>query len=258
MENSTIQLGSDSLQISHSMLFTMIDGSICNVISGTNSTQTCYICGTTPKQMNKTVTENRLSNESLYRYGLSVLHCWIRSLECLLHIAYRLPLKTWQVRGENSKQIFNATKSSIQQKFKKDMGLILDKPRPGFGSTNDGNTARRFFEKPELSDAITGINVSLIKKLGIILKIISSGREINVTKFTNLVKEIKEIYLANYSWYYMPISLHKLLIHGPDIISSFIMPIGKLSEEALKARYKDIRRFRERHTRKTSRIDTKI
>ncbi|EFN79904.1 hypothetical protein EAI_01958, partial [Harpegnathos saltator] len=39
----------DSLQVSHNMLFTMIDGSICNVISGTNSTQTCYICGATPK-----------------------------------------------------------------------------------------------------------------------------------------------------------------------------------------------------------------
>lgn len=256
LKHSTIQFGSDSLQVSHNMLFTMIDGSICNVISGTNSTQTCYICGATPKETNRRGIENRLPNESVYRYGLSTLHLWIRSFECLLHIAYRLPLKTWQVRGDNAKKIFAATKSNIQQKFKKDMGLIVDKPKPGFGSTNDGNTARRFFEKPELSGAITGLNVSLIKKLSIILKIISSARQINITKFTNLVEETKKIYLANYSWYYMPISLHKLLVHGPDIISSFIMPIGKLSEEALKARHKDIRHFREHHTRKTSRIDT--
>ena len=41
------------------------------------------------------------------------------------------------------------------------MGLIVDKPKPGYGSTNDGNTARRFFQNPDLSAKITGINKQL-------------------------------------------------------------------------------------------------
>lgn len=42
------------------------------------------------------------------------------------------------------------------------MGLIVDKPKPVYGSTNDGNTARRFFQNPELSAKITGIVKELI------------------------------------------------------------------------------------------------
>ena len=67
--------------------------------------------------------------------------------ECMLHISYRLDIKKWQVRSDEDK-------SSVQKRsedIKKHMGLIVDKPKPGIGNANDGNTARRFFMKPELS-----------------------------------------------------------------------------------------------------------
>jgi hypothetical protein len=35
-----------------------------------------------------------------------------------------------------------------------------------------------------------------------------------------------------YGWYYMSVTVHKLLIHGADIIQNCIVPIGNLSEEA--------------------------
>lgn len=50
--------------------------------------------------------------------------------------------------------------------------------------------------------------------------------------------------------------MHKLLIHGSDIISHHQIPIGQLSEEALEATHKDIRYIREHHTRKSSRKNT--
>lgn len=34
------------------MIFTMLDGSIANILSGTNSTARCFICGASPKEMN--------------------------------------------------------------------------------------------------------------------------------------------------------------------------------------------------------------
>jgi hypothetical protein len=92
--------------------------------------------------------------------------------------------------------------------------------------------------------------------LAIILKVIASGNRIKMETFATLLTETKKIYLENYNWYYMPVSLHKILIHGPAIITSFFVPIGILSEEALECRHKDFRRIREHNTRKTSRLNT--
>lgn len=52
----------------------------------------------------------------------------------------------------------------------------------------------------------------------------------------------------------MPPSVLKVLIHGTDVIQPALLPIGELSEEAQEAKNKDIRRFREHHTRKSSKI----
>lgn len=256
LTTSALSLDEKVINVSFKMVFTMIDGSICNVVSGTRSSQTCYICGAKPSDMNKTGIENRTPDISQYKYGLSTLHAWIRSFECVLHIAYRLPFKTWQVRSADHKSILKERKENIQKAFKEQLGLIVDKPKPGFGSTNDGNTAKRFFKNFSISSAITGINENLIKNLGIILNVMSSGEEINVDRFSLLLNDTKDLYLANYSWYYLPVSLHKIFIHGPAVISSLIMPIGMLSEDALEGRHKDIRYIREHSTRKTSRNHT--
>lgn len=66
-----------------------------------------------------------------------------------------------------------------------------------------------------------------------------------------------DLYLKHYSWYYMP-SVHKVLCHGKAVISSYVLPIGQLSEEAQEARNKDNRKYRELFTRKTSRIHTNM
>lgn len=54
----------------------------------------------------------------------------------------------------------------------------------------------------------------------------------------------------------MPQSVHKILIHGADIIEKVSLPIGMMSEEALEARNKDFRSYRLNHTRKDSRLHT--
>jgi len=55
-------------------------------------------------------------------------------------------------------------------------------------------------------------------------------------------------------WYYIPASIHKLLIHGSDIVKNAIVPIGQLSEDAQEANHKYFRKYRENHSRKMSRI----
>lgn len=59
-----------------------------------------------------------------------------------------------------------------------------------------------------------------------------------------------------YGWYRMSASLHKILIHGADIIKSLPLPLGQLSEDVLEASHKSYKKLRQYHSRKTSRIDT--
>ena len=150
-----------------------------------------------------------------------------------------------------------AKKQEIQQQFRNEMGLLVDQVKPGgSGTTNDGNTARRFFQNYEDSARITGINVNLLKRCAVILQTLSSGFAINSAACRQYSIETAQLYLQEYSWYYMPVTMHKILIHGADIIRTSILPIGQLSEEAQESRNKDLKYFRRSHTRKTSREHT--
>lgn len=136
------------------------------------------------------------------------------------------------------------------------MALYVDIPKQGFGSTNNGNTARRFFRDPNMTSKITGIDEGLIRRFGIILQTLACGKNINIAKFESYALETAELYIKLYPWYYMPSSVHKILFHGSKIIDSYLLPIGELSEEAQEARNKDFKRFREYHTRKHCRSAT--
>lgn len=85
---------------------------------------------------------------------------------------------------------------------------------------------------------------------------ISSGYEINYERFDEYSKETAKLYVKLYNWYRMPPSVHKMLIHGSLAIKYALVPIGQLSEEAQESRNKDYIRFREHHSRKSSRINT--
>lgn len=252
---SICSVDGSQISVTHKLLLTMTDGKVCNALTDTRSTQKCYICGATPSMMNDEL-RNFQSNDEHFGFGLSTLHAWIRTFECLLHISYRLDLKKWQVRGDDDKACMKQRSNVIRKELKDRMGLIVDKPKPGFGNSNDGNTARRFFSNAELTGEITGLDVTLIKRFHVILRTLSSGYDINCSDFEKYCRETRKLYIDLYSWYCMPVTVHKILMHSAEVIKSCILPIGQLSEEAQEARNKDCRRFRERHTRKHSRIAT--
>ena len=238
--------------IKHILTMTMINGKVASAITET-SPQTCYICGAKPSQMNKIDDLLLLDiNEESLQYGMSTLHAWIRMFECLLHISYRLGIKKWQIRT-NERPLVEERKKQIQQEFKQRLGLLVDMPKQGSGTTNDGNTARTFFKNISISAEITGISENIIKRFFVILRTISSMEKINVEAFRAYCLETAKLYVSEYGWYYMPASVHKILIHGHLIISSAVLPIGRLSEEAQESRNKDLRKYREHFTRKSSR-----
>ncbi|XP_044572242.1 uncharacterized protein LOC123257406 [Drosophila ananassae] len=243
--------------VDHILQLTMVDGKVCNALSETSSSK-CYICQARPTEMNdidkclqKKVRTDR------YEFGLSPLHAYIRFFEYFLHVSYKLEIRQWQIRGKENKELVQRRKQNIQSEFREKMGLIVDKPRTGgSGNSNDGNTARTFFNNPHLSAEITGIEQHLIEKCATVLQALSSGYKINVEKFRKLALDTARELTTKYSWYYLPSSVHKILIHAPDVIKYALVSIGELSEEAAESRNKDVKKYRLNHTRKTSRIAT--
>ncbi|XP_029164495.1 uncharacterized protein LOC114935764 [Nylanderia fulva] len=245
------------IRVQYNMNFTMIDNKVCNAVSETKSTLRCYLCNATSKDFNdiRKMLQRKVETSNL-RFGISTLHAWIRLFECCLHLSYKLTIKKWRVNSDEEREIVETRKSIIQRGFQTQLGLIVDRPKPGCGSTNDGNMARRFFENSTTSATITGVSGSLINRFHVILQVISSGFEIDNELFRAYFLETANEFVKLYPWYYMPTSIYKLLIHGPEIIEHFLLPIGQLSKEAQEARNKDIKRFREDFTRKCSREKT--
>ena len=87
------------------------------------------------------------------------------------------------------------------------------------------------------------------------MSVINCGYDIDEDKFNMYAKETALFYTEHFNWFYMPRTVHQVLIHGCKVMSNFFIPLGALlSEEAQEARNKDHKYLREFHTRKTSRI----
>ena len=197
----------------------MVDGRVCNSATGTSSTMRCYICKLTIKDFNNLdkVLKHEVDQSTL-GFGLFTLHAWIRFYECLLHLSYKLTIKKWQARNESEKMIILNRKKDIQEKFKQQLGIIVDKPKPGYGNSNDGDSARRFFQNSEISAAITEVDKTLIQRFNLVLQTISCEFAVNIENFQNYCIETAKLYLNLYPWYNMPVCVHKILIHGSIVV----------------------------------------
>ncbi|XP_065679128.1 uncharacterized protein LOC136093881 [Hydra vulgaris] len=258
---SKVIIAGQTLDVHHIIDITMIDGKVQTIIStATTSTPCCSVCGISPKFMNDLpiVLKKEVKNENLQN-GISTLHAWIRLFECLLHIAYKIPIQKWQARGVDDKAIVATRKKKIQVAFQNEMGLVVDQPcSGGAGTSNDGNTARRVFQQAEKSAEIMGVSPVLIRRLHSILSVMSSGFDIEPNKFKKYCFETAELYTQLYIWYPMSQTLHKVLIHGHLVIEFFSLPLGMMSEEAQEASNKYFKKYRECFSRKCDRKKTNL
>ena len=253
-----LEVCGSSIEVNCIIELTMIDGKVQTILSKkNNSYQCCSVCGVSPKNMNSLDILNIDYTNREFKYGLSSLHAWIRFFEMLLHIAYKKETRKWQARSKEHKEKASEAKQKIQTDFMNKMGLVVDFPKSGgSGTSNDGNTSRRAFAVYEQTAEILGIDQNLIFRFYIILVTLSSGYEIDCLKFKDYCFDTFRLYVSLYPWYYMAQSVHKVLIHGHDIIKSLTLPIGLMSEEAQEAGNKDFKSYRENFSRKTSRKAT--
>ena len=66
----------------------------------------------------------------------------------------------------------------------------------------------------------------LIHRFQILLNTINSSKNIDVGKFHTYCMDTAKLYVKLYGWYYMPITAHKVLIHGSKMVSEAILPLG--------------------------------
>jgi len=111
------------------------------------------------------------------------------------------------------------------------MGLNVDSPKQNVsGSSNVGNTASRAIANYELLSLILNICVQILKKCRIILINISREFKIDPEKCRELCRESFDLYLKKYPWYPLSPTLHKVLVHGHQIIKSSFLPVNTLGE----------------------------
>ena len=211
----------ENLTVLHKVDVTMIDGKVATALSTvTNSSQCCSVCGSMPSQMNQlNIVCNLPLTPTGLKYCLSTLHAWIRSMECLLKVGYKTEVKKWALRSDVDKEKVKAKKNLIQSRFRNEVGLVIDIPRSGgSGSSNNSNTARRFFRNAEQTAPIINVDVHLIKRIYVVLCTLSSGFMIDADKLKDYCLETAQLFIQLYPWYYIPQSLHKILIHGWQVV----------------------------------------
>lgn len=189
--------------IRYNVNFTMIDGKVCNALTGQKSSSNCNICNASPLQMNNIELikgKEETFKTEFYKFGLSPLHCKIRFMEALLNIRYHKEFEKNSCRGFKDEK--KKRKKLIQEKLKASIGILVDVVKQGFGTTNSGNTARRFFDpvnRQQIAD-ILEIDTELIRRPCVILEVLPANKKINTELFEKCCYETAELWVKLYEW----------------------------------------------------------
>ena len=92
----------------------------------------------------------------------------------------------------------------------------------------------------------------------VVLQRLSSGSQIDPDAFQIYCRNVANRYVELYSWYYMPPSLHCILMHWYEVVQRFSLLIGMLYKEAQETLNKDFKKFREHFSCKCSRTKTNM
>jgi len=253
---------------------TMWDGKSCTAIAKTLlpnrklASNTCHVCLATPKDMNKAdVWTRTLELPAMMDYSCTAMHMWIRAMEFLFSMSIKTQLYYEGVRQGGQGKVPALTspdglliKERMKARFwQPPLNIRLYVVHAGNGgSSNNGNTARKFFKKiPEMTAKILDIDVKIVNLFASLLDMFNNpDTKPSSVEYEKMAKELFGL-LTSPPLDKFPLSqsVHRFLCHGHQFINHFEMPIGALSESALEARNKYNRRAREFHARKTSMKD---
>ena len=109
----TFDLNGSKFTIIYDFEFTMLDGKAINALTDTKSTSTCNVCNAKPSEItNLNLVRAKPVSLEYLKYGISILHCYIRTFEFILHISYKLKNKKIKACSERDKNDVKSKKSS--------------------------------------------------------------------------------------------------------------------------------------------------
>ncbi|OXU22516.1 hypothetical protein TSAR_014078 [Trichomalopsis sarcophagae] len=183
-----------------------------------------------------------------------LLHVEIKAFEYLLHIAYRLTIKVWDVIA-SLKGAFESQKMAVQKEIFKNFGIRVDQVLQGHGTTNTGNLARKCFQDPTKFAQSLGINTNLVANIALILELFKCKKMLKLDKLEQFCRETYALHYNIYDWARLSPTLHKPLRHGCEIARLFPLPMAYFAEDALESSHKYYRRNMILHARKNSRAN---
>ena len=85
------------------------------------------------------------------------------------------------------------------------------------------------------------------------IRAINTGYKINTERFKKIGRETAERHVQLYNWFKIPVSMHRLWFHVPDIVDALHpVTIGQSSEEAIESSHKCIIKALNNHCRQDS------
>lgn len=175
---------------------TMIDGKVCNAIVGNRRTSTCYVCGSTTEYLNMVPAKPK--EQWHLRYGIGNLHLWINSLNFFLQIAYRIDIASAEDTHVKNKAVIKVRKAEIQTELKKVLGITVDKPMFNYGSSNDGNTAKKFFKNFKKTSECTGLDADILEHFYVMITAISTKGKVNAANLADYDEETRSLMHVTY------------------------------------------------------------
>jgi hypothetical protein len=245
------------ISIAYLGVMSLVDGKVVSNLTNGNTTR-CTVCDATRSEMAKNEGPFTAVSDQRLSFGISPLHFGLRAFEALLHIAYKQDVKKFISRSDEEKEKISKRTQIVKDAFLTELGLKVDRPKEGGsgGNTNTGNVVRKAFKNAQATARICCVSTILVSNLDTIWRTLSSGKSINLNQFDIFCKETLAQYMSDCGWYSLPPTLHKVLVHGKEIIEATPITIGASSEEGSEANAKFARKFVKHHTRKTSQKET--
>ena len=197
-------------------------------------------------------------------------------MELGLNIAEKSDFKRFFARTKRQKALRKRRHNYIMRRIHTRHGFWVNKPLPGShgGSSNTGNTARRYYKHARSIAEILKIPYEFIKGLGVIWEIIRCPFAIDSTKAQEKADEVLDMYFRFFKtteaekrerrskklskplevWYKISSSVHKILKHMKLLLDNCPVPPGMVSEEGPECNNGRLRSILDKLTRKMSRL----
>lgn len=244
--------------------------SLCCILQGFNITKSYQYCQeswqriTSGEMQWKDIERAGQCHEPLVEINLfSILHWKLRAFDFALALLYRLcaGVTLWGESDKRQLQFVNNSKKEFQDNIQSKLGILLDVPTAGGGTTNNGPMAERFFSHENRETICELIRnredknnfKKFIGDINVLLSVCSSTSKkcVNTEMIRQLGIEImshlRTKFLDNRGqpWVVISPSLHQMCAHSWQLFQiSFPKPIIIYSEQSQEAWNKYISKFK--------------